>query len=113
MTRLWLAALVACLAACGSQNPMQLTTADGEQFTGVLNTGAEAGPAGDFDLRNARGMRCVGRYQLSPRYTATLTLTCEDGRTGLGDMTVAGKVATITGTLGGRPFTGTIQRVGL
>lgn len=92
---------------------MQLNTADGEQFNGVLNVGVEAGPAGDFDLRSTRGTRCIGRYHLSPHYTATLTLTCEDGRTGLGDMVIAGKVATINGTLGGRPFTGTVQRVGL
>ena len=98
------------LSACTGDNPMRGSTADGEQFTGVLRTNPAVPGVGDVDLRNAKGMRCLGALQLGSNYRGTITLTCEDGRTGLGDLVVAGTQATMTGTLGGKPFTATVER---
>lgn len=114
MRRLLLPSIfTAWLAACATEDPMRMSVADGEQLTGVLRVGADRASTGDVDLRSNRGSRCLGRWQVGGDYRGTITLTCADGRTGLGDMVLSGKQATAAGTLAGKPFTATIDRKGL
>lgn len=113
MRRLLLPSIFALwVAGCATQDPMRMTTADGEQFTGVLHVNADRAATGDIDVRSSR-TRCLGRWQIGSTPRGTLTMTCGDGRTGIGDIVLNGSLATITGTLGGLPFTGTIERKGL
>lgn len=96
------------LGGCGSAVPMGAQTVEGEQFVGSL-TGRGLG-YGPVEMRNTAGVDCSGIWQLDSQSSGSATFTCSDGRTGSAELMSGDAAGTMTGMLGGKPFTGTFER---
>lgn len=104
---LTLLAVLGAVAGCAANYPVTGSTAGGEQFRGVFRMAADGGPTGDMEMTSPR-TRCVGRYQFGDHLAATVLLTCEDGRSGVADLSSQAKPWTMKGKLGGQPFTAVV-----
>lgn len=104
-----LKAVVAALAlgGCASTYPLHMAIGQtGEVFVGTATSSFES----SFDMTNADGLTCRGRYDapvtltLTQAITVRGTIVCPDGRTGQWTVTGDGRGGQGVGTLGGKPL---------
>ncbi len=98
------------LAACTPQQDLfRMTLVLSNANESEVFLGEAAGPPNDrgaFVIVSREGVVCEGFYLLSDPTKGEAIARCEDGRTGEFRLSSEGRVATISGTIGGEAFSG-------